>query len=161
MELEDEVKVLRRWREHSTLAVLDMKAALIDLYEPRQTPRPEVQLLASCEGFDAECPNHACRRAGLCQASDVEPECAPLWPEALWERLDDMAAGIALSAIRTEASRAAIHARLVQAFGPDPQAPRGKKAPQTYRTAAWMKRAGLLPFSPCGRRWIGAKRQDG
>jgi len=131
MELEDEVKVLRRWREHSTLAVLDMKAALIDLYEPRQTPRPEVlaavQLLASGEGFQAECPNHACRRAGLCQASDVEPECAPLWPEALWERLEDIAAGIALSAFRTEASRAAIHARLVQAFGPDPQAPRGKK----------------------------------
>jgi hypothetical protein len=86
-----------------------------------------VQLLAWGEGFHAECPNHACRRAGLCQASDVEPECAPLWPEALWERLEDIAAGIALSAFRTEASRAAIHARLVQAFGPDPQAPRGKK----------------------------------
>jgi hypothetical protein len=131
MELEDEVKVLRRMREQSALTVLDMKAALIDLYEPRQTPRPEVltalQLLASGEGFQAECPNHACRRSGLCQASDVEPECAPQWPEALWERLDDVAAGIALSAIRTEASRAAIHARLVQAFGPDPQAPRGKK----------------------------------
>ena len=87
MELEDEVKMLRRMRQDVITAARDMKAALLDLYAPRQTPRPEVltavQLLASGEGFDAECPNHACRRAGLCQASDVEPECAPLWPEAL------------------------------------------------------------------------------
>jgi hypothetical protein len=131
MELEDEVKVLRCMRERSTNLVLDMKAVLIDLYEPRQTPRPEVlralQLLASGAGFHADCPNHACRRAGLCQAGDVEPECAPLWPEALWERLDDMAVGITLSAMRTEGARAAIHAHLVQAFGPDPAAPGRKR----------------------------------
>jgi hypothetical protein len=131
MELEDEVKVLRRMRQDVITASRDMKAALIDLYAPGQSLCPEVltavQLLAWGEGFHAECPNHACRRAGLCQASSIEPECAPLWPEALGRRLDDMLVGIALSAFRTEASRAAIHARLVQAFGPDPQAPSGKK----------------------------------
>jgi hypothetical protein len=130
MELEDEVKMLRHMRQDVITAARDMKAALIDLYAPGKSPCPEVltavQLLASGEGFQAECPNHACRRAGLCQASEVEPECAPLWPEALRERLDDMLVGIALSAFRTEASRAAIHARLVQAFGPEP-APSGKK----------------------------------
>ncbi|NGO56270.1 hypothetical protein [Allomesorhizobium camelthorni] len=118
MELEDEVKMLRRMREDVITAARDMKAALLDLYAPRQTPRPEVltavQLLASGEGFDAECPNHARRRAGLCQADDVEPECAPLWPEALWERLDDMAVGIALSAVCAEAGRAAIHAYITR-----------------------------------------------
>ncbi|WP_394886449.1 hypothetical protein ACG873_18180 [Mesorhizobium sp. AaZ16] len=131
MELDDEVKMLRYMRQDVITAARDMKAALIDLYAPGKSPCPEVltavQLLASDEGFHAECPNHACRRTGLCQASDVEPECAPLWPEALRERLDDMLVGIALSAFRTEASRAAIHARLVQAFGPDPAAPSGKK----------------------------------
>ncbi len=129
MELEDEVKMLRRMRERSANVVLDMKAALIDLYEPRQTPRPEVltavQLLASGEGFNAECPNHACRRAGLCQASDIEPECAPLWSEALWERLDDMAVGIALSAVCAEAGRAAIHAYITRML--EPAAPGRKK----------------------------------
>src|SRR5918995_959796 len=66
MKLEDEVKMLRRMRQDVITAARDMKAALLDLYAPRQTPRPEVltavQLLASGEGFDAECPNHACRR---------------------------------------------------------------------------------------------------
>jgi hypothetical protein len=131
MELDDEVKMLRRMRQDVITASRDMKAALINLYAPGQSPCPEVltavQLLASGEGFHAECPNHACRRAGLCQASNIEPECAPLWPEALGKRLDDMLVGIALSAFRTEASRAAIHARLVQAFGRDPAAPSGKK----------------------------------
>jgi hypothetical protein len=131
MELEDEVNMLRRMREDMITAARDMKAALLDLYAPRQTPRPEVltavQLLASGEGFDAECPNHACRRAGLCQAGDVEPECAPLWSEALQKRLNDMAVGIALFVACDEARRAAIHAYITQALEPEPAAQRGKK----------------------------------
>ena len=147
MELDDEVKMLRRMRQDVITASRDMKAALINLYAPGQSPCPEVltavQLLAWGEGFHAECPNHACRRAGLCQASSIEPECAPLWPEALGRRLDDMLVGIALSAFRTEASRAAIHARLVQAFGPAPQAKR-EKAQQVGSRGARMKRVAPL-----------------
>ena len=42
MELEDEVKVLRRMRQDVITASRDMKAALIDLYAPGQSPCPEV-----------------------------------------------------------------------------------------------------------------------
>jgi hypothetical protein len=131
MELEDEVKMLRHMRQDVITAARDMRAALIDLYAPRQTPRPEVltavQLLASGEGFHAECPNHACRRAGLCQAGDVEPECAPLWPEALGERLNDMTVGIALAAVCDEARRAAIHAYIARMLEPEPEPGRKKR----------------------------------
>lgn len=131
MELQEEVHQLRQMLDRARASLPDLKAAVVDQFAPRQTPRPEVlvalQLLASTAGLAAQCPNGACRRAGLCQSEDVcEPPCAAQWPEALSHQFEDMVAGIELSAWCAERRNAAIHARLTQLVeAPAPK--RGKK----------------------------------
>lgn len=117
MELEQEVDLLRQKFERVRASVPELKAALLGLFAPRKTPRPEVLIavrwLASFAGLPEQCPNAACRRTGQCAAGDPgDPSCAGLWPDDLSARMDDMVIGIALSALSAEARDAAIHARL-------------------------------------------------
>ena len=144
-----EVRELERTLDQARLSVLDLKPHLIDLFEPRQRPRPEVlvalQLLASRAGFPAQCSGRECRRSGRCQAQDVgAPLCETLWPEPLSRQFDDMVAGIELSAWCTERRETELHARLTRMFEePAPTARRGKKRRDVGRVGRRARRPAL------------------
>ncbi len=123
MELEQEVLHLREQCRSFGLIVSDLKTHLLALYAPTQTPRPRpelllgLRLLATLDGLPAQCSDHACRRKGLCQATDVsEPICTDFWTDARFERLGLIATGIELSAAGAESRDAAIHAQLLRSF---------------------------------------------
>ncbi|MEW9838601.1 hypothetical protein, partial [Mesorhizobium marinum] len=119
----------------------EVRLRLAEYLEPRPRRRVEilvaVQWLASLAGLPGRCDRRECGRTGLCHAQDAcDPACRELWPDALQDRLDDMIAGIALSAFCRENEQEALHAFACRQLGVTPRqggAPRREarlRAPQ-------------------------------